>query len=261
MSERRIHQALPCLRQLRITVAMFGCGGNGSRLAVELKNIALSLLAWRGAVLDVTLIDPDTVSAANLTRQSFYPSDVGHNKAEVLAQRINRSTGLNWRARRSFTALPYGWKPDIVITCVDSVRARGIILAELPKNTSYYHLDLGNDDCYGQVLIGTMHLRGKNKIPPPNQQFPDLFDASAPPDDAPSCGTIEALARQDLSTNLFVVAAAHNLLWRLLKDQQLEHQAYFCNIKSGVTAVPITIDQRSRRAAPRARAGQGTPQP
>lgn len=43
--------------------------------------------------LEVTVIDSDQVSEANVGWQMFYPSDVGLSKATVLVNRINMAMG------------------------------------------------------------------------------------------------------------------------------------------------------------------------
>jgi sulfur-carrier protein adenylyltransferase/sulfurtransferase len=247
MKAPRTHHGLALLKRKQIHVALVGCGGNGSRLAVELKNIALSWLAWSGNTLNVVLFDPDVVSEANMTRQSFYPCDRGRNKAQILVERINRSYGLNWRAIAAKPSKFDLQNADIVITCVDSARARGDVLAAMSNNREHYHIDLGNEDTFGQVLIGTRHARGHQRMLSPSELHPELFDLKAPTDDRPSCGTIEALRRQDLSVNLMVVCAAHNLLWRLLKDQTLRHRGYVVNLEAGVVPLPILPIPRSKR--------------
>ena len=73
---------------------------------IGLKNIHQGLLALGFPGLEVILADGDTVSESNLVRQSFYPSDVGLNKTEVLINRLNLSCGLETGepTRRSWTA-------------------------------------------------------------------------------------------------------------------------------------------------------------
>lgn len=255
----RTHLAPSIAKAQRLEIALVGCGGNGSRFAVELKNIALSILAWRGLHLHVTLYDPDTVSASNLTRQSFYPSDQGRNKAEVLAGRLNRSYGLEWRSEPRAPKRDDLYSADIIVTCVDTRKSRAEILRCIGKGRARYHLDLGNDDTFGQAVIGVIGKTTRT-LAAPNEIFPELFDTTLPEDNRPSCGTIEALRNQDLSINLLVVAAAHNLLWRLLKDARLEVQGYYVNIHVGMTALPIKSSNRTH-AAPSQPPAEETPCP
>jgi sulfur carrier protein ThiS adenylyltransferase len=61
------------------TVAVAGCGGLGS-------NIALALV--RAGVGTLILADHDLVEASNLNRQQFYLSDIGQPKVEALAAHL-----------------------------------------------------------------------------------------------------------------------------------------------------------------------------
>ncbi|MGI8867121.1 MAG: ThiF family adenylyltransferase, partial [Rubrobacteraceae bacterium] len=81
-----------------LSVLVVGAGGSGSKLCVGLKNLHGALLALGHPGFQVVLADGDTVSTSNLVRQSFYPADVGLNKATVLINRINLSCGLTWEA-------------------------------------------------------------------------------------------------------------------------------------------------------------------
>lgn len=95
------HQLHPYFKDMRrpVKTLVVGAGGTGSKVVIGLKNIHLGLLALGRPGLEVVLADGDTVSGSNLVRQSFYPSDVGLNKAEVLINRLNLSCGLDWQAR------------------------------------------------------------------------------------------------------------------------------------------------------------------
>lgn len=64
----------------RSTVLIVGCGALGSMAAMQLA---------ASGVGHIIIVDFDTVDISNLQRQFFFrTSDVGKNKAEILAQRI-----------------------------------------------------------------------------------------------------------------------------------------------------------------------------
>ena len=64
----------------RSTVLIVGCGALGSMAAMQLA---------ASGVGHIIIVDFDTVDISNLQRQFFFKtSDVGKNKAEILAQRI-----------------------------------------------------------------------------------------------------------------------------------------------------------------------------
>ncbi|HOX24241.1 MAG TPA: sulfur carrier protein ThiS adenylyltransferase ThiF [Candidatus Krumholzibacteria bacterium] len=77
----------------RRTVAVAGCGGLGSNVAVALA---------RAGVGHLILIDHDVVAPDNLNRQHFFRDDVGRPKVAALAdhlRRIQPAIGLDLRER------------------------------------------------------------------------------------------------------------------------------------------------------------------
>lgn len=125
MLTHTLHEAIRSPRSpLRVLVV--GAGGNGSKLTVGMKNLHGALLALGHPGVQLTLADGDTVSTSNLVRQSFFPSDVGLNKATVLINRINTSCGLAWEAvPHHLTAYDLGYtRIDLLASCVDSRAAR-----------------------------------------------------------------------------------------------------------------------------------------
>lgn len=73
-------------------IVVFGTGGTGSRL-VPLLSQFIKTCNW---VLDpqITIIDFDVVEEKNLARQNFILTDVGKNKAQVLANRYSKAYGV-----------------------------------------------------------------------------------------------------------------------------------------------------------------------
>ena len=67
-----IHTPDPQLFERPINILVVGCGGNGSAIAAGLPYLHQALLAFgHPGGLNVTLIDPDTVSETNCVRQPF----------------------------------------------------------------------------------------------------------------------------------------------------------------------------------------------
>ena len=111
-------------RTLRVTLV--GVGGNGSKMLIGLKNLHLALSTLGLFRLHVTAYDHDLVSESNLVRQSYYPSDIGQNKAVLLVNRINLSCGLAWEAQaRAYNHNSSDVNADLLISCVDTRFARG----------------------------------------------------------------------------------------------------------------------------------------
>jgi len=143
----------------RVRMLIVGAGGTGSAFLLNLPYLHQALTAWghpRG--LEVTVMDGDTVSEVNCVRQPFSVSDIGHNKATILVNRLNLFWGLQWSAvpgyftRACLRNNGHFECFDIVVGCVDSRAARREIAAAVTAHTSCvsYYLDLGNNSSSGQ---------------------------------------------------------------------------------------------------------------
>jgi PRTRC genetic system ThiF family protein len=132
-------------------IAMIGAGGTGSYLA---QGLAKMIAGYRLEV-EVTLVDPDTVEEKNCARQNFHPWEIGQNKAEALAFRLNQQYGLSFGAivgkgeDHVNTDYRSTRMSNLVITCVDTIAARRNYKTVGPW------LDLGNGLDTGQALYGT----------------------------------------------------------------------------------------------------------
>jgi PRTRC genetic system ThiF family protein len=160
----RLHEEL--LRR-EVQILVVGCGGTGSVILGGLPYLHQAFVAWgHPGGLQVAAMDGDTISAVNCVRQPFGRSELGMNKAIVLANRINLFWGLRWQAiPQAFAAQTlapsyagYGdrhLRPDIVIGCVDTRAARATIAKSVAglSGTGYW-LDIGNHATGGQFVLG-----------------------------------------------------------------------------------------------------------
>lgn len=260
------HQIPGHLLRGAVVVHLVGVGGSGSQMLTGLARLhaALRALGHEGG-LRVTAYDPDLVSPANVGRQLFSPADVGHPKATVLIHRINCFFGLDWEAVDERWRLPKHYDLNLLISCVDTARARREIDAALTGGGDRgpdYWLDVGNRQQDGQIVLGqprrfptsgdSAARRAKTRDTPERlrtvmELFPELSDASLPEDDAPSCSLAEALERQDLFINQAVTTFALNLLWRLFRDGGLDHQGAFVNLATNqVNPLPVPREGAGR---------------
>lgn len=240
------HTVHPNFFKQVIKVVMVGAGGTGSALLPRLMQLHHALLALgHPGGLHVTVYDDDTVSESNIGRQGFFPSDVGQNKAMLLVNRLNMAWGTQW------TGLPYRvskssrLRPDIIIGCVDTRKARAAILGCVSNSRAYY-LDCGNTQNSGQVVLGEIGSKTTLKQPDRLPSVADLFPEAVNPsldaaDDAPSCSVAEALTKQSLVINMAMATAAFNLLWTMFREKKLNYSGQFINLQTGMSA-PIRMD-------------------
>ena len=241
-----------------LMVAVVGVGGTGSEIVSNLTHLHLALKALGYDGLHVVAFDPDRVSEANVVRQRYASADVGLFKSEVLIHRVNLTYAVRWQAVTTrFTATHARTAWDLVISCVDTRAAR----AELHKfafserfgfGQWKFWLDCGNDATIGQVVIGTPRAPGnrlRNHLPCATELHPELMDVSADrADDGPSCSALEALKKQDLLVNKMTAVLATDMLWRLLRDRELDcHARYFDLATNSLAgrAVPATVSARA----------------
>jgi PRTRC genetic system ThiF family protein len=236
------------LRTRPVYVHVIGCGGTGSQVLTALAQLDCAIRALGHPGLLVTAVDGDTVSHANVGRQMFYPSDVGHYKSEVLIHRINLALGTRWEARICKLQAGDSLATDIVIGCVDTRAARFAIMRSLERGAGMpYWLDFGNARDTGQVVLGQVSSDGRTrnpagKLPHIGELFPEAIDPTLDgTDDTPSCSLAEALEKQALFINRAVTVHGMDLLWQLFRHGELTHHGAFINLKSG-NVKPIPVD-------------------
>lgn len=280
-----VHRLPPELLRRQVRVLVVGCGGNGSEIVGGLPYLHQALLAWgHPAGINVLLLDGDVVSATNVVRQVFAPSDVGHHKATILVNRLNAFWGLNWRAfPRHLDLSSRKLGVDIVIGCVDSRRGRKTILDRIRKDDRVsYWLDLGNDASSGQFVLGTPCYAGKTSpsghwvgarggwsafredcLPSVSDLYPETIDAKLDRGDTlPSCSAQEALQRQEPFVNRVIAGHALAMLTRLFRYGQLDHHGGFVNIETGkMVPLPVSIEHWRRLIQPKASVAAGRIRP
>lgn len=246
---RNRHYLPSALGNGEINILLVGCGGNGAQMAMGLASLDTALRAISSRSLNVTVVDDDLVSEANLGRQPFFRCDLGASKARTLTERINLAHGLAWKAVHGRAPSAAGVDGvDILISCVDTASARralGAALRDCREIPSYW-MDLGNRATDGQFLIGSPDRgaeTGDARLPTVLEQFPELADESLPDDNAPSCSVAEALDRQSLFTNRVIASHALALLFELLGRGSIGHAGGFVNLASGhVVPIPLPRD-------------------
>ena len=260
----RIEHELPEVFRSRrpIRVMVVGAGGSGSAMVLGLPYLHQALRVWGHTHgLEVTLVDPDAVSATNCVRQPFSVSDIGLNKATVLINRINLFWGLEWRAEAAPFAANmlreyHDAKVDLLIGCVDTRAGRKTIAEALSAygvRTTYW-LDLGNNAASGQYVLGqpvnAANRRRAARLRTVSELFPEIVDADRGEDALPSCSAIEALERQEPYINQTLAASALAMLARLFRYGRIVYHGGFYNAEKG-RMTGLAIDPAAWRKARR----------
>jgi PRTRC genetic system ThiF family protein len=248
--EHRIH---PVLARGRVRVHLVGVGGNGAQMANCLARLDIAMRALgHPEGLHVTAFDDDTVSEANVGRQVYSTADIGQHKALVTIHRINQFYGFDWDAMptRYDPSAPrgHGAGPHLVVSCVDSARARRALHEGLfrPGSSGCYWLDLGNTEKTGQVVLGESagyrrsQLDEWGRLPCVTELFPQLLEEGQE-DNTPSCSVRVSLASQGLFVNDMVVRWASQLLYELVSEGCLKQHGVVVNLQSK-RAGPIEVD-------------------
>ncbi len=244
-------------------ITLCGCGGTGSWLAPHIARLARVILDKTGRKVPVVFCDPDVVEAKNCYRQNFSFAEVGWNKSEALAFRLNAAWGLDIEA---FTGqvkdLPYQ-RERVFVGCVDKPEGRRQIAGKL-QSTSWW-LDCGNSRDCGQVLLGRKE-RLKNEqplalagyctwLPSPVVQHPELLEDESVTDitdDTAGLSCIDLALRdaQSLSINARIAGESADFLFRFLLTGSLRRFATYINLQSGsASSRYITYEEISKYLA------------
>ncbi|TNC80234.1 MAG: PRTRC system ThiF family protein [Oleiphilus sp.] len=223
-------------RSRRIRVLLVGAGGNGSAVFAGLTKLHFGMQALGCEGLDVTVVDPDSVSPSNLVRQGFWANDVGTNKAITLVHRANMLMGTNWMAIPEPLSASLVKEADLVISCVDNYETRRLIHKQAKDNNSGnrefapFWLDCGNGQGHGQVVMG--HLSNQaDRVPHVVDLYPEILKTEDTPD-RPSCSAAESLLRQDLCINSRVADNAINLIWQLLRQGKMRYHGVYVDAQN-----------------------------
>jgi PRTRC genetic system ThiF family protein len=244
-------------------IVVVGIGGTGSYFAQGLAK----LVAGYQLQVNVVLVDPDTIEEKNCSRQNFHHCEIGQNKAQALAYRLNQQYGLafaaaaekgelfvkqplkGYRACSSADFLDGNNSSDysrLIVTCVDSVASR-----KHYRNLGPW-LDLGNGETTGQALYGTAHdakqlardIENWDKTPTvghlPNAWLAfNLEQHKEPKRKAPGCAD-QPFAEQGIFANEWAAAAGLAILHQLLIKGELTTPAIYFDTRGRMSPEYIT---------------------
>lgn len=261
-----VEKAVPfAIRPGAMTIALVGCGGNGSHIAQALARIAVHYRAGGGDPLRLVFIDGDTIEEKNVGRQLFTPAEIGRNKAQALAARFNHLFGLKIEAVPEMATVDvlrivggltrrFGGKNDsvgLLVGAVDNAVARKSLNGALTQLSCWsLWLDTGNHDYSGQVSAGSStdlkRLRSAIKLgicgylPAPSVTDPELLEATERKERENCAAAIEDNL-QGLMVNTQVAAIAAAYLDRIIIHRQLTRfRTSFSQLALSMRSLPIT---------------------
>jgi hypothetical protein len=235
---------------------MVGCGGTGSFVAEGLCRLLIGKPNHT-----IYLVDFDRVEEINLLRQNFHRDELGMFKAEALARRLSGQFGRGI-AYSLDPFRPLFWSDvGVVIGCVDNHLARAEIAESV--TTGQWWVDAGNDDEWGQVLVGNaadltrdprpyerrafdLETGACHALPLPTVQAPALLAPPAPRAQDPDCAVAVEAGAQSPVINTMMAALVLQVVEKLLAGQ-LSWMAAYLNLQAGALRVapasPATVSR------------------
>lgn len=214
-----------------VKILMLGAGGTGGHIAPHLYRLLHTL--ERPA--KVVIADGDIVEAKNLIRQNFISTDLGRNKAQVLADRYAMAFGMEVQYIPEFIEsedrLTELIKPDryhtgnysrqyeeehsILIGAVDNNRSRQLCHQVFAKSDNLIYIDSGNGEYTGQVVCG-IRRNGRTYYKPIGDVYTDvLTDTDKFPTEL-SCAEAAVSAPQSIVANIMAATAVVSYLYNIL---------------------------------------------
>jgi hypothetical protein len=227
------------------------------------------------------IADGDIVEEKNLNRQNFVRSDLGENKARVLAERYSGVFGLKTeyvpefiedRQRLLDLVTPLKLRPlpqkisssdfiagrmpepkyqtelVILIGAVDNNRSRALcheVFGAIDAGLVY--IDSGNGEHTGQVVCG-IRSGGRTVYKPVGGLYPDVLEKTDKFPTELSCAEASVSAPQSIVATIMAATAVVNLVYNILVVGQLGVR-YVTFSTNTVNLKPVLSQKRRRKAA------------
>jgi len=243
-------------------VILLGAGGTGGHVAPHLYRLLHTL----DRHTKVIICDGDIVEEKNLVRQNFIATDLGKNKAQVLAERYATAFGLEVFYIPEFIEdedrLTQLVRPDtfkngqyshqtteglsILIGCVDNNRSRQLCHNVFKSADNIIYIDSGNGEYTGQIVCG-IRRNGRNYYKPIGDVYPDvLLETDKFPTEL-SCAEAAVSAPQSIAANIMAGTAVVSYLYNILVLGSVETRSVTFSTKT-VNLKPVITKKRRRKA-------------
>jgi PRTRC genetic system ThiF family protein len=245
-----------------VKILMLGAGGTGGHIAPHLYRLLHTL----ERSVKVIIADADIVEEKNLVRQNFIASDLGRNKAQVLAERYASAFGMEVqyipefiesRDRLSelvkpdtYPARPYSQQRlegySILIGAVDNNRSRQVCHQVFKAAESLIYIDSGNGEYTGQVVCG-IRRKSRTYYKPVGEIYPDVLESADKFPSQLSCAEAAISAPQSIAANIMAAAAVVSYIYNILVLGIIEVRSVTFSTKT-VNLKPVVSKMRVRKA-------------
>jgi hypothetical protein len=233
------------------SIVVIGLGGIGTWLAPPLCRY-LHDKRFGG---DIVFADGDSFSELNLGRQDAEIADMHKPKAQVMADRLQRSLpGLHLRALNQYVTshnvADLIKDRSLVVTAVDNHPARAIVALHATALRDVCVLSAGNEKYDGNIHV-FMRRGGKDDTIPLVERHPEIAKSKAGDRATLGCDELIALGQTQLITTNFLAAAAllvvFHGLWdrdsvrksRLHRNLPLPQEVFFDIRSQAMACIPV----------------------
>lgn len=199
---------------VRYQFFIIGAGGTGTYFLKEFARFLCANPVSKD-IRSLYIFDGDIVEEKNIQRQAFLFDDIGRNKATCMAEILNETFSLDFKAVADYLtqkeqitgffqrnrAIP------VLISCVDNHACRLLLEEIFQDEKDCILLDSGNEFETGEVVYAYKR-DGKTYGPPRSYYFPDIKTGDLRDVTQMSCSELNAVAPQHIFTNML----AGNLL-------------------------------------------------
>ena len=244
-----------------VKITMLGAGGTGGYTAPHLYRLLHTL----ERPVKVVIADGDIVEQKNLVRQNFIASDLGRNKAQVLAERYASAFGMEAQYipefiesedRLSELVRPDAYRPwlypgpkelSILIGAVDNNRSRQLCHQVFRKTDDLIYIDSGNGEYTGQVVCG-IRRKGRTYYKPVGDVYPDILEKTDKFPTELSCAEAAVSAPQSITANIMAAAAVVSYIYNILVLGSIGVKSVTFSTRT-VNLKPVISKKKKRTAA------------
>lgn len=244
-----------------VKIIMVGAGGTGGYVAPHLYR----LLHTIDRPVKIIIVDGDITEEKNLVRQNFISTDIGRNKAQVLAERYAMAFGMEVQyipefienenklaelvRPDSYPAGPLSYQRieglSILIGAVDNNRSRQLCHKVFKSADNLIYIDSGNGEHTGQVVCG-IRRKGRTYYKPIGETFPDVLEDIDKFPTELSCAEAAISAPQSIVANIMAATAVVSYVYNILVLGSIEVRSVTFSTKT-VNLKPIIITQKRTR--------------